>query len=63
MQLISFIKRDINKIVLFTFPFNTLGQGFYRKNGYREVGVFKNQGKLEDRFVDRMEKVFEDFLS
>jgi len=52
---------NFNKIVLFTFPFNNLGQGLYRKNGYREVGVFKNQGKLDGRFVDVMimEKVFE----
>ncbi|MDQ0198247.1 hypothetical protein [Neobacillus ginsengisoli] len=30
---------------------------------YREVGVFKNQGKLSGRFVDVMiiEKIFEDF--
>lgn len=47
-------KNDFNKIVLFTFPFNNLGQGLYRKNGYREVGVFKNQGKLDGRFVDVM---------
>lgn len=45
---------QFNKIVLFTFPFNQLGQGLYRKNGYREVGVFKNQGKLDGRFVDVM---------
>lgn len=48
------LKNDFNKIVLFTFPFNTLGQGLYRKNAYREVGVFKNQGKLDERFVDVM---------
>jgi L-amino acid N-acyltransferase YncA len=48
------IKNDFNKIVLFTFPFNNLGQGLYKKNGYREVGVFKNQGKLDGRFVDVM---------
>jgi L-amino acid N-acyltransferase YncA len=45
---------QFNKIVLFTFPFNSLGQGLYRKNDYREVGVFKNQGKLDGRFVDVM---------
>ncbi|WP_066385779.1 arsinothricin resistance N-acetyltransferase ArsN1 family A [Neobacillus mesonae] len=57
------IKNSFNKIVLFTFPFNHLGQGLYRKNDYREVGVFKNQGKLDGRFVDVliMEKVFEDY--
>lgn len=45
---------QFNKIVLFTFPFNNLGQGLYRKNGYREVGIFKNQGKLDGHFVDVM---------
>lgn len=55
------IKNNFNKIVLFTFPFNKLGQGLYRKNGFREVGVFKNQGKLDGRYVDVMimEKVFD----
>jgi L-amino acid N-acyltransferase YncA len=48
------ILNQFNKIVLFTFPFNSLGQGLYRKNGYREVGVFKNQGKLDGSFVDVM---------
>lgn len=54
------VKSDFNKIVLFTFPFNNLGQGLYSKNGYREVGVLKNQGKLDGSFVDVMimEKVF-----
>jgi L-amino acid N-acyltransferase YncA len=47
------------KIVLFTFPFNGLGQGLYKKCGYREVGVFHNQGILDGNFVDvmAMEKV------
>ncbi|MEH7097929.1 arsinothricin resistance N-acetyltransferase ArsN1 family A [Neobacillus vireti] len=48
------IRNQFNKIVLFTFPFNNLGQGLYRKNGYREVGVFKNQGKLDGCYVDVM---------
>ncbi|NGQ95898.1 N-acetyltransferase [Brevibacillus sp. SYP-B805] len=47
------------KIVLFTFPFNALGQGLYKKCGYREVGVFHNQGILDGKFVDvmAMEKI------
>jgi L-amino acid N-acyltransferase YncA len=45
---------QFHKIVLFTFAFNNLGQGLYRKNGYKEVGVFKNQGKLDGVFVDVM---------
>lgn len=42
------------KFVLFTFPFNHLGQNLYRKAGYREVGVFQNQGMLDGNFVDVM---------
>ncbi|MDK8643308.1 arsinothricin resistance N-acetyltransferase ArsN1 family A (plasmid) [Niallia taxi] len=42
------------KIVLFTFPINKLGQGLYRKLNYREVGLFKNQGRLRGKFVDVM---------
>ncbi|WP_289142740.1 arsinothricin resistance N-acetyltransferase ArsN1 family A [uncultured Brevibacillus sp.] len=42
------------KILLFTFPFNGLGQGLYKKSGYREVGVFQNQGVLDGKFVDVM---------
>jgi phosphinothricin acetyltransferase len=42
------------KIVLFTFPFNANGQALYRKNGFREVGTFRDQGRLDGRFVDVM---------
>ncbi|WP_319020743.1 arsinothricin resistance N-acetyltransferase ArsN1 family A [Bacillus sp. B1-b2] len=46
--------QDFYKLVLFTFPINTLGQGLYRKLNFREVGLFKNQGKLRGKFVDVM---------
>jgi len=48
-----------HKIVLFTFPFNAAGQALYRKFGYRDVGVFHEQGKLDGAFVDvmAMEKI------
>ncbi|MBT2730914.1 N-acetyltransferase [Bacillus sp. ISL-75] len=45
-------ENGFHKMVLFTFPFNQLGQGLYKKMGYREVGVFKNQGVLDGEFVD-----------
>ncbi|MDP5276545.1 arsinothricin resistance N-acetyltransferase ArsN1 family A [Chengkuizengella axinellae] len=45
---------DFHKLLLFTFPFNKLGQGLYSKMGYREVGTFKNQGILDGKFVDVM---------
>ncbi len=57
-------KNGFYKLVLFTFPFNRLGQGLYRKLGYREVGVFQNQGILEGKFVDvmAMEKLLHTLL-
>ncbi|MDF2000966.1 arsinothricin resistance N-acetyltransferase ArsN1 family A [Peribacillus frigoritolerans] len=45
---------DFNKIVLFTFTFNQIGQGLYKKQGFREVGVFKNQGFMDGEYVDVM---------
>lgn len=46
--------RAFHKIVLFTFPFNAAGQRLYRKCGFREVGVFREQGRLDGRFIDVM---------
>ncbi|HDX9580264.1 TPA: N-acetyltransferase [Bacillus pseudomycoides] len=48
------VQNEFYKIVLFTFPFNVLGQGLYHSMGYREVGVFEKQGKLDGEFVDVM---------
>lgn len=42
------------KIILFTLPFNQMGQGLYRKNGYREVGILMNQGMLDGQLVNVM---------
>lgn len=52
-------ENQFHKIILFTFAFNELGQGLYRKMGYREVGVFQNQGILDGEYVDvlAMEKL------
>jgi phosphinothricin acetyltransferase len=44
-------EKDFYKIVLFTFPFNQNGQGLYHKLGYRDVGVFENQGILDGKYV------------
>lgn len=56
---------DFYKIVLFTFPFNLNGQKLYRKLGYREVGIFKNQGILDGKTIDvmAMEKLLSDMDS
>ncbi|MEK4436157.1 arsinothricin resistance N-acetyltransferase ArsN1 family A [Paenibacillus sp. FSL K6-2862] len=53
-------QNNFYKFVLFTFPFNTLGQRLYHRAGYREVGIFRSQGVLEGNFVDvmAMEKLF-----
>lgn len=48
------IHHHFHKLVLFTFPFNQLGQGLYHKCGYREVGIFQKQGLLDGRFIDIM---------
>ena len=55
---------EFHKIVLFTFAFNTGGQGLYRKLGYREVGTFREMGRLDGRFVDvmAMEKILVPFV-
>jgi phosphinothricin acetyltransferase len=52
-------ERGFHKIVLFTFAFNAAGQRLYHKRGFREVGTFHEQGRLEGRFVDvvAMEKI------
>jgi L-amino acid N-acyltransferase YncA len=49
-----------HKLVLFTFDFNALGRRLYRRSGFRDVGTFRRQGRLDGRFVDvvAMEKVF-----
>jgi L-amino acid N-acyltransferase YncA len=45
---------EFHKIVLFTFPFNAPGQALYRKRGFREVGTFKEQGRLDGKPIDVM---------
>jgi phosphinothricin acetyltransferase len=52
-------QEEFHKIVLFTFPFNANGQALYRRFGYREVGVFREQGRLDGASVDvmAMEKI------
>jgi phosphinothricin acetyltransferase len=52
-------EREFHKIVLFTFAFNEGGQRLYRGRGFREVGLFREQGRLDGRFVDvmAMEKI------
>ncbi|GGE81363.1 arsinothricin resistance N-acetyltransferase ArsN1 family A [Priestia taiwanensis] len=48
------VQNEFYKFVLFTFPFNNLGQGLYHKMGYREVGVFEKQGVMDGKHIDVM---------
>ena len=50
-----------HKLVLAAFPFNEAGMRLYRRHGFREVGVYREQGQLDGRWVDVvvMERVLE----
>jgi len=41
-----------HKVVLATFPFNEAGVALYQKMGFRPVGVYHEQGRLDGRWVD-----------
>ncbi|MGG1369303.1 arsinothricin resistance N-acetyltransferase ArsN1 family A [Priestia megaterium] len=47
-------KNKFHKLVLSTFPFNEAGQKLYRSLDFREVGIFYEQGILDNEFVDVM---------
>ena len=48
-----------HKMVLSAFPDNTGGMALYQKLGFRTVGIYKEQGMLDGRWVDTivMEKL------
>ena len=50
-----------HKMVLAAFPFNPAGIALYQKCGFRVVGVYKEQGLLDGRWVDTiiMERLLE----
>ena len=54
-------KLGYHKLVLSAFPWNETGIALYRKSGFRTVGLYKEQGKLDGRWVDTiiMEKILE----
>jgi phosphinothricin acetyltransferase len=41
-----------HKMVLATFPYNEAGVALYRKMGFSPVGVYREQGRLDRRWVD-----------
>ena len=48
-----------HKMVLSAFPFNAAGMALYERLGFRTVGIYKEQGLLDGRWVDTivMEKL------
>ena len=51
-----------HKMVLSAFPFNAAGMALYERLGFRVVGVYREQGMLDGRWVDTivMEKLLSD---
>ncbi|MGH2562482.1 MAG: arsinothricin resistance N-acetyltransferase ArsN1 family A [Thermomicrobiales bacterium] len=41
-----------HKLVLAAFPVNAPGMRLYQRHGFREVGIYKEQGVLDGRWVD-----------
>jgi phosphinothricin acetyltransferase len=41
-----------HKLVLAAFPFNEPGMRLYRRFGFREVGIYREQGLLDGHWVD-----------
>lgn len=41
-----------HKLVLSAFPFNPGGMALYERMGFRTVGVYREQGQLDGRWVD-----------
>jgi phosphinothricin acetyltransferase len=50
-----------HKLVLSAFPFNEAGLQVYRRAGFREVGIYREQGQLDGKWVDTiiMEKLLD----
>ncbi len=57
------LARDLgyHKLVLSAFPTNPGGMALYEKFGFRTVGIYKEQGRLDGRWVDTiiMEKLLD----
>ena len=41
-----------HKLVLSAFPYNLLGRKLYERCGFREVGIYREQGMLDGKWVD-----------
>ena len=55
------IELGYHKLVLAAFPWNEAGMRAYARAGFREVGIYREQGRLDGRWVDTivMEKILE----
>jgi phosphinothricin acetyltransferase len=52
-QLIATARQlGFHKLVLAAFPFTTAGVALYTRAGFRQVGIYREQGKLDGRWVD-----------
>ena len=45
-------EHGFHKLVLSAFPFNPGGMALYDRMGFRTVGIYKEQGQLDGRWVD-----------
>ncbi len=54
-------EQGYHKMVLSAFPTNDAGMALYQKLGFRTVGIYKEQGLLDGRWVDTivMEKLLD----
>jgi len=52
---------DYHKLVLAMFDWNAAGVALYRRHGFRSVGTYREQGRLDGRWVDvtLMEKILD----
>jgi L-amino acid N-acyltransferase YncA len=52
-------EHGFHKLVLSAFPFNASGMALYERMGFRTVGIYKEQGQLDGKWVDTivMEKL------
>ncbi len=52
-------QHGFHKLVLSAFPFNAGGMALYERLGFRTVGIYREQGQLDGKWVDTiiMEKL------
>jgi L-amino acid N-acyltransferase YncA len=45
-------QHGFHKLVLAAFPFNAAGMALYERLGFRTVGIYREQGQLDGKWVD-----------